>query len=145
MARRGRVSPILALASDVIGEASERLVPRDSRFHHSFEVELNRIQTDLEQPRKRFDEADLARLAQTMAEQGQLQPILLRRQHSEAGRWVIVAGERRYRAAALNGWTTMLAIEHDGDPEVAALLENLQRVDLAPQEEAAALHRLISV
>ena len=78
-----------------------------------------------------------------MRETGQLQPILLRRTSIGEKRWKIVAGERRWRAAKLNGWTTILAIELDGDPEVASLLENLQRVDLTPHEEAQALHRLI--
>ena len=78
-----------------------------------------------------------------MAERGQLQPILLRRHPDHRGRWIIVAGERRWRAAASLGWASLLAIEHDGDPEVTSLLENLQRVDLAVVEEARGLRSLM--
>jgi ParB family chromosome partitioning protein len=127
----------------LIGEAGDTLVPKDSRFRHTFEAPVDRIQPDPDQPRKVFTEAEIAALAATMAEQGQLQPILLRRDPDQRGNYVIVAGERRWRAARLNGWPTVLAIEHDGDAEVAALIENLQRVDLTAVEEARGLDRLI--
>ncbi|HET6467412.1 MAG TPA: ParB/RepB/Spo0J family partition protein, partial [Geminicoccaceae bacterium] len=144
MARRGRAaSPILGTASALIGAASAVLVSRDSRFRHSFEAALDSVEPDPAQARKRFDEAEIRALAGTMAEQGQLQPILVRPDPAARGRWIIVAGERRWRAARLNGWPAILAIEHDQDPEVAALIENLQRVDLAPVEEARGLERLI--
>jgi ParB family chromosome partitioning protein len=119
------------------------LVTAESRFRHSFEAPVARVRSDPGQPRKRFAEAEIAALAATMRERGQLQPILLRRDPAHRGDWVIVAGERRWRAARLNGWDTILAIEHDGDADVAALLENLQRVDLTPLEEARGLQRLI--
>jgi ParB family chromosome partitioning protein len=143
-ARTRHPSPILGAAAAAIGEASAVLVPRESRFRHSFEAPVASIIPDPSQARKRFDEVELAELAATMAEQGQLQPILLRRDPSGTARWMIVAGERRWRAAAANGWSSILAIEHDGDPEVASLIENLQRVDLNPVEEARGLQRLIS-
>ena len=127
----------------IISEASGTLVTSDSRFHHSFEVALAAIEPDPEQVRKQYATEDIAALAGTMAAQGQLQPILLRRHPSERDRWIIVAGERRWRAAQLNGWPTILAIEHDKDPEIASLVENLQRVDLNPVEEARGVRRLI--
>lgn len=136
-------SPILDAAAATIGAASDGLVSRDSRFRHTFEVPVSRVHPDPEQARKVFAEADIDSLAATMAESGQLQPILLRRHAERRGEWVIVAGERRWRAARRNGWPTLLAIEHDGDPEVAALIENLQRVDLNAVEEARALQRLL--
>jgi ParB family transcriptional regulator, chromosome partitioning protein len=141
--RARRPSPILGAAAAAIGEASTVLVPRESRFRHSFEASVDAIIPDPGQTRRRFDEAELAELAATMAEQGQLQPILLRRDPSGKAHWMIVAGERRWRAAVANGWRSILAIEHDGDPEVASLIENLQRVDLNPIEEARGLQRLI--
>ncbi len=141
--RAARPSPILGLASALINEATGSLVTADSRFRHSFEAEVARIEPNPDQPRRRFDEEKIAALAATMREAGQLQPILLRRHPQDAGGWRIVAGERRWRAARIIGWPTILAIELDGDPEVAALLENLQRVDLGPHEEAQALARLI--
>ena len=142
-ARNRRPSPILGAAVAAIGEASAVLVPRDSRFRHSFEAPIGEIVPDPDQARKRFGKEEIAELAATMAEQGQLQPILLRRDPSGRARWMIVAGERRWRAALVNGWPSILAIEHDGDPEVVSLIENLQRVDLNPVEEARGLQRLI--
>lgn len=143
MAKPVRKSPILGAFSSMIGEASGTLVTDGGRFRHSFEITLDSITPDSAQARKHFDPADIAALAATMAEQGQLQPILVRRDGQARNRWVIVAGERRFRAAQANGWPSLLAIEHGGDPEVAALIENLQRVDLSPVEEARGLQRLI--
>ena len=144
MARSVRQSPILGAVSSMIGEASDTLVTDGGRFRHSFEVALNLVGPDPAQPRKLFEAAEITALAATMAEQGQLQPILLRRDPAARGRWIIVAGERRWRAALHNSWPAILAIEHAGDPEVAALVENLQRVDLSPLEEARGLQRLIA-
>jgi ParB family chromosome partitioning protein len=137
-----RRSPILGAASMMISEASDKLVTRDSRFRHSFEVALDGIEPDPEQARKHYAPQDIAALASTMAAHGQLQPILLRRHPSERGKWIIVAGERRWRAAQVNGWSTILAIEHDQDPDIASLVENLQRVDLNPVEEARGVSQL---
>lgn len=128
----------------MIGEASDTLVTDGGRFRHSFEVALDMVAPDPGQPRKLFDPAEIAALAATMAEQGQLQPILVRRDPAARGRWILIAGERRWRAALHNAWPAILAIEHAGDPEVAALVENLQRVDLSPLEEARGLQRLIT-
>jgi ParB family transcriptional regulator, chromosome partitioning protein len=143
VARAKRPSPVLGAAMALIGEAGDTLVPKDSRFRHTFEAPVDRIRPDPDQPRKVFIEAEITALAATMAEQGQLQPILLRRDPEQRGSYVIIAGERRWRAARLNGWSTMLAIEHEGDAEVATLIENLQRVDLTTVEEARGLNRLI--
>lgn len=142
-ARARRPSPILGAAATAIGEASATLVPRESRFRHSFEAAADEIVPDPGQARRRFDEAELAGLAATMAERGQLQPILVRPDPTGTARWMIVAGERRWRAAVANGWRSVLAIEHDGDAEVVSLVENLQRVDLNAVEEARGLQRLI--
>ena len=143
MARRPRApSPILGAAAATI-EAESRALVTNSGFRHTFEVAVAAIERDPGQPRRAFDDAGLQQLAATMDERGQLQPILLRRHPDGRGRWVIVAGERRWRAAGLLGWASMLAIEHDGDPEVASLLENLQRVDLTVVEEARGVRRLM--
>jgi len=128
----------------MIGAASDTLVTSSGQFRHSFEVDLSAVSPEPDQPRRHFDAQDIAALAATMADQGQLQPILLRRDPVSRQRWIIVAGERRYRAALLLGWQAILAIAHEGDPEVTALIENLQRVDLSPVEEARGLQRLIS-
>ncbi len=110
---------------------------RDSR--QSFAVAVAAIRPDPRQPRKSFPAAELEALARTMADQGQLQPILLRRDPEAADHWIIVAGERRWRAARLNGWERLRAIEHDGDAETAAMIESLQRLDLTAIEEARGL------
>jgi len=142
-ARRARPpSPILGAAAATIAAETRALVT-NSGFRHTFEVPVAAIERDPAQPRRSFDEDSLRQLAATMDERGQLQPILLRRHPEQRGRWMIVAGERRWRAASLLGWASLLAIEHDGDPEVTSLLENLQRVDLTVVEEARGLRRLM--
>ena len=143
MAKPVRKSPILGAVSAMIDDASGRLVTSGAKFRHSFEVELSLIDRDPAQPRTLFQDAELQGLAATLEAQGQLQPVLLRRNPENARRWMIVAGERRCRAAQLLGWTHILAFEHVGDAEVVALIENLQRVDLSPVEEARGLARLI--
>ncbi|GBQ51649.1 ParB/RepB/Spo0J family partition protein (plasmid) [Komagataeibacter sucrofermentans] len=138
-------SPILGVAAGLIDDASNSFVRQDGKFRHTFEVPLTEVTPDPDQPRKHFDDESIAALAETMVAEGQLQPILVRRITGSPSnkRWVIVAGERRWRAAQHAGWSNMLAIEHDGDAEVAALIENLQRVDLNPLEEATGIQRLI--
>lgn len=141
--RPRRPSPILGAASSLIGEASGSLVGRESRFRHSFEVPVEHVRPDDRQPRKVFAAEEIVALAATMEAHGQLQPVLVRPDPEARGRWILIAGERRWRAARTNGWRTLLAIEHGGDPEVATLLENLQRVDLSPVEEARGIRRLL--
>ena len=142
-ARPKAASPVLGAAMTLIGDAGDALITRDSPFRHTFEAQVDRIRPDPGQPRKVFAEEEVAALAATMAEQGQLQPVLLRRDPEQRGSYVLVAGERRWRAALLNKWQAILAIDYDGDPDVAGLIENLQRVDLTPVEEARGLQRLI--
>ncbi|MBO1680268.1 ParB/RepB/Spo0J family partition protein [Bittarella massiliensis (ex Durand et al. 2017)] len=102
------------------------------------EVEPNR-----DQPRKEFDQEALEELAASIAEHGVLQPILVR---PVSGGYQIVAGERRWRAARLAGLVEIPAvIKEMTDQEVgqAALVENLQREDLNPVEEALGYHQLM--
>jgi ParB family chromosome partitioning protein len=94
------------------------------------------------QPRQRFDDARLAELASSIKLHGVIQPIVVRKR---GGQFEIVAGERRWRAAQLAGRTEIPAVISDAAPEDAltlALVENLQREDLNPIEEAEAFHRL---
>ena len=95
------------------------------------------------QPRKNFDEAALQELAASIGQQGIMQPLLAR--PSAGGGYEIVAGERRWRAAQLAGLDVVpVFIRNLGDDDVmvAALIENLQREDLNPIEEAEALQKL---
>lgn len=98
------------------------------------------------QPRMDFRQEDLESLADSIRVQGVLQPILVRRHPTEGDRFQIVAGERRFRAAMLAGLTEIPAMQRemeDSDAAVVALVENLQRQDLNPLEEAEGFQRLL--
>jgi ParB family transcriptional regulator, chromosome partitioning protein len=104
------------------------------------DLPLEAVHADGKQPRHHFDEVSLDELASSIREHGLLQPVLVRA--SGEGRYALVAGERRLRACRTLGLERIPAILTDGDPEHVALVENLQRQDLAPLEEAEALERL---
>ena len=100
------------------------------------------------QPRTRMDEGALYELAESIKAQGIMSPILVRRlTHGDhAGRYEIIAGERRFRAARLAGLDTVPVLVREVPDEAAAamaLIENIQREDLTPLEEAQGLQRLI--
>ena len=100
-------------------------------------LRLAEIEPDKNQPRKAFDDTALSELAASITEHGVLQPIVVR--PSPAGGYIIVAGERRWRAARLAGLTEIPALIKDISDTQAmeiALIENLQREDLDPVEEA---------
>jgi ParB family transcriptional regulator, chromosome partitioning protein len=104
---------------------------------------IERVQPTRTQPRKTFDEAALEELAASIKKQGVLQPIVVRRRGDS---YEIVAGERRWRAASRAGLHEVPAIVKelsDGDALQIALIENIQRQDLDPLEEAAAYGRLL--
>jgi ParB family chromosome partitioning protein len=104
-------------------------------------VPVNEIQPNPDQPRKHFDEEKLAELAASIKLHGLLQPIVVRRVE---GRFELVAGERRLRAAQFAGIDRLPALVREmDDPLEIALIENLQREDLSPLEEAEALAQLI--
>lgn len=99
------------------------------------------------QPRRNFDDGELQALAASIGEKGVLQPVLVRRHPDEAGCWELVAGERRWLAAQRAGLHELPAIVHDlSDREAleAAIVENVQRQDLTPLEEAEGYSRLIA-
>ena len=107
-------------------------------------LQLTAIVPNSRQPRANFDTAGLEELALSMKEVGLLQPILVR--PLQAGRYEIVAGERRYRAAHLAGLKEIPAIvrrTEDGALLTEALVENIHRADLNPLEEAAAYQQLL--
>lgn len=107
-------------------------------------IALDRIRPGKFQPRSRMDEASLDDLAESIKAQGVMQPILVR--PLDAGRYEIIAGERRWRAAQRAGLKEMPALVR-GVPDQAALamalIENIQREDLNPLEEAQGISRLI--
>jgi ParB family chromosome partitioning protein len=107
-------------------------------------VQLDDITPNPQQPRTRFDDESLASLAESIATVGVLQPIVVRR--GELGGYVLVAGERRWRAARRAGLNVIPAVVREGDDREAlteALVENLQRTDLTPLEEGAAYRQLL--
>ena len=107
------------------------------------EIRLSLIEPDRNQPRSDFDETKLNELADNIRQHGVLQPILVRPIGED--RYMIVAGERRWRAARIAGLSQIPALVRElSDLEVAqiALIENIQREDLNPIEEAKAFKRL---
>jgi len=109
-------------------------------------LRLDRMQPGKYQPRTRMDEGSLYELAESIKSQGIMQPILVRPVGDPAeGRYEIIAGERRSRAAKLAGLTEVPVLVKDVPDEAAAamaLIENIQREDLNPLEEAQGLQRL---
>ena len=106
---------------------------------------LREIEPDPGQPRKTFDDETLAELSASIAEHGLLQPIAVRPKPS--GGYLIVAGERRWRASRMAGLTEVPVVIKDVSDEQAmelALVENLQREDLDPVEEAAGIRELMT-
>lgn len=106
---------------------------------------LREIEPDPDQPRKNFDEEALAALAQSITENGLLQPVAVRPKKAGPG-YIIIAGERRWRAAHMAGLDEVPVIVKDVTDEQAAalaLIENLQREDLDPIEVAEGCRRLI--
>ncbi|MEG1869343.1 MAG: ParB/RepB/Spo0J family partition protein, partial [Oscillospiraceae bacterium] len=107
-------------------------------------LRLSDIEPNENQPRKHFDERALLELADSIKEHGVLQPLLVRQMDS--GVYQLVAGERRWRASRIAGLTEVPVVIHDlTDSQVMeiALIENLQREDLNPIEEARGYKNLI--
>ena len=110
----------------------------------SVAVKIADIEPNRDQPRKEFDSEALSELADSIAQHGVLQPLLLRPMLS--GGYRIVAGERRWRAARMAGLTEVPAVIRemtDSEEMLFALIENLQREDLTPLEEARGYRTLI--
>ncbi len=111
-------------------------------------LRLDDLVPGLYQPRTRMDEGALYELAESIKAQGIMQPILVRQlaQGDNAGKYEIIAGERRFRAARLAGLDSVPVLVRDVTDQAAAamaLIENMQREDLNPLEEAQGLQRLI--
>ena len=110
----------------------------------SLYLPISQVENYAGQPRKQFDEAALAELAESIREHGVIQPLTVRKLSS--GYYQIIAGERRWRAARMAGLSEVPAVVIEADDQKAAelaLVENLQREDLNPMEEAAGFQSLI--
>lgn len=142
-----------AIRKKLLGKATKLALPREPIAGHPAnltdytngtfcQVELHQIQPNPDQPRKYFDPEALQELAQSIEQKGVLQPVIIRR--DSAGTIHLVAGERRFRAAKMAGLTKIPAILTKDNPEEIAIIENLQRQDLSPIEEAEAFGQMIT-
>ena len=127
-----------------LGRGLEALLNvEENEYEEIVELRINDIEPNLEQPRKSFDEESLRELAESIKKHGIVQPIIVRKENDT---YRIVAGERRWRAAKIANLEKIKAIVKDlTDQEIleVALIENLQREDLNPIEEAEAYEKLI--
>lgn len=137
----------VAPAKRALGKGLDAMFPMEgipaTKGDAVVELKINDISPNEGQPRKNFDDTSLQELAASISESGVIQPIIVQKKN---GGYRIVAGERRWRAARIAGLTVIPAIVRelsDRETMVQALLENLQREDLNPIEEAYAMHNLL--
>lgn len=142
MTKRRAPSPLMSSMGARVQDISPAFVSSLSDVKHSFEVSVDDLEVDPNQSRKIFNDEALLELAESLKIYGQLTPILVRKKEGVRGKWILVAGERRLRAAKLIDMPYLLAIERDTDSDVVSLIENLQREDLKPVEEAIGLKLL---
>lgn len=115
------------------------------RSHGVRNIPVDRIESNPEQPRLAFDETTLEELAASIREHGVLQPILVR-PLPDGNRYQLIAGERRWRASSIAGLATIPALIEEIDDDTAleiSIIENLQREDLSPLDEASMYDRMI--
>ncbi|MHB8808786.1 MAG: ParB/RepB/Spo0J family partition protein [Desulfobulbaceae bacterium] len=136
-------------AKSVLGRGVGALLPEDlteAGEEKFFYCDIDKIEPNPEQPRKHFDENRLQHLAESIAEKGIIQPLLVSR--AKGNRFRLIAGERRLRAARMAGLEEVPVVVMDpptqGNNLELALIENIQRHDLNPIEEAMAYARLIN-
>ena len=128
-----------------LGRGLEALIPTEADDHAAYlELPVDAIKPNPDQPRARFDKESLDELAASISEVGVLQPVVVT--VDDNGNHVLIAGERRWRAATQAGLETIPAVvrEQAGKSTlVEALVENVQRQDLTPLEEAHAYNQLL--
>ena len=143
MAARGLGKGLDSLIPDTIGETKNKKEEKEKESSETM-VKVTMIEPNRDQPRKNFDEDALMELADSIKQFGLLQPILVQNKDTH---YEIIAGERRWRAAKLAGLKEIpVIIKNLTDQELVeiSLIENIQREDLNPIEEAQAYKRLIS-
>ncbi|OYW02962.1 MAG: hypothetical protein B7Z61_11185 [Acidobacteria bacterium 37-71-11] len=129
-----------------LGKGIAALIPEGTSLRPGTvtEVAIGEIRPNPLQPRRQFAAASLEELAASIREHGLLQPVVVSR--SPAGGYELIAGERRWRASRLAGLERIPVVLRDAVPDAdqlaLALIENLQREDLTPIEEARAYHHL---
>ena len=130
----------------LIGEIDKPAQPTRPVASADSRVPIEFVSPNARNPRRSFAEGDLADRSQSIREHGIVQPVVVRPAAGTAGRYEIIAGERRWRAAQRAGLTEIPVIIRDVDDRVAlelAIIENVQRADLNPIEEAAGYQQLI--
>lgn len=145
MAARGLGKGLDSLIPNTVGEAKTKkeTVPSNEKEQETL-VKITKIEPNREQPRKNFDEDALQELADSIKQFGLLQPILVQ---DRKDYYEIIAGERRWRAAKIAGLKEVpVIIRNYSDQEIVeiSLIENIQREDLNPIEEAQAYKRLLT-
>jgi ParB family chromosome partitioning protein len=146
----------MVMRRNALGRGLDALIPSaparreaaETPAHATSELALAEIAPNPDQPRRRFDDGDLERLAGSIRRHGVLQPVVVRRAPAGAARpYELVVGERRWRAAQRAGRTTIPALVQDVEPQdllEVALVENVQRRDLNPIELAHAFRALVA-
>ncbi len=132
------------MAKNRLGRGLEALIPAEKGAEDIRLIGVDKIEANPFQPRSSFSQEGIKELAQSIREQGMIQPIALRR--LKGGQFQIAAGERRWRAAKEAGLAQVPAVIRDFTEQQmmeVALIENLQREDLTPIEQARAYRRLI--
>ena len=143
----GSLSRAPSSGTPVQPSAAARAYAGRTQLREACKIRLDRIVADANQPRKDFDEAALDELAESLKARGQLQPIRVR-WDEVADRYVVVVGERRWRAAQRAGLDSLVCVVAPGDATPEELLEdqlveNALRQDLKPIEEAKAYRQLL--
>lgn len=132
--------------SALMGEDEEQSVQKNNPDGIIY-LNVDELDPGMFQPRRVFDEDSLIELVSSVREKGVLQPLLVRQNPAKPGRYEIIAGERRFRASKIAGLKQVPVLLKDFDDKTTlevALIENLQREDLNPLEEAEGYKRLLS-
>ena len=132
----------LGKGKSALGKGLGALIPE--KGHEIMDLDLTRIVTGTEQPRRIFSDDKIEELAASIKEKGVIQPVIVKREGG--GRFMLIAGERRFRASRIAGLKKIPAIVRDAEPEDAleiALIENIQREDLNPMETAHGFDKLM--
>lgn len=130
----------------LIGEIDRPAAAEKPAASADGKVPIEFLSPNPKNPRRHFGDADLTDLAQSIREHGVVQPVVARPSPTQAGRYEIIAGERRWRAAQRAGLTEIPIIVRDVNDRTAlelAIIENVQRTDLNPVEEAMGYQQLI--
>ncbi|SFN41268.1 chromosome partitioning protein, ParB family [Roseovarius lutimaris] len=142
--QRGLGRGLSALMADVGDDA--RATAGDGAKHPDLMVPVEKVQPNPDQPRRSFDQELLQDLANSIAEKGVIQPLIVRMNPRREGEYEIVAGERRWRAAQMAKLHEIpVLVREFNDTEVleVAIIENIQRADLNPVEEATGYNQLM--